>query len=128
MRVHVWVCAHARRTFVFPWLLGIATVDHVGEVLKRAGSEVILEVMGLGALWGMGSLLFGLALERVGQVGAPPWAQARPVSLCLPKHEVAAAWPPPPQSLGTTHTIPSARPKACSRPGPLGDHDACLPS
>jgi hypothetical protein len=54
---------------VFPWLLGIATVDRIGDVLERAGSEVILEVMGLGALWGAGSLLFGLALERVGQVG-----------------------------------------------------------
>jgi L-rhamnose-H+ transport protein len=51
---------------VFPWILAIATVPHLMDVLHQAPGAVLGRCFGFGALWGLGGLTWGLMIRYLG--------------------------------------------------------------
>jgi L-rhamnose-H+ transport protein len=51
---------------LFPWALAVATVPHLGAVLKSAPGTVLARCFGFGALWGLGGLTWGLMIRYLG--------------------------------------------------------------
>ena len=63
---NTWLVYSVAGMVVLPWLMALATVAHLGEVLHRARGTTIFEVALFGFGWGVGSTLFGLGISRVG--------------------------------------------------------------
>jgi L-rhamnose-H+ transport protein len=63
---NTWLVYSVAGMVVLPWVMALATVPHLGEVLHRARGTTILEVSLFGFGWGVGSTLFGLGISRVG--------------------------------------------------------------
>ncbi len=51
---------------VFPWLLALATVPNLMDVLSHAPGKVLVRCFGFGALWGLGGLTWGLMIRYLG--------------------------------------------------------------
>ena len=51
---------------IFPWVLALATVPNLMEVLKNAPGPVLGRCFGFGALWGLGGLTWGLMIRYLG--------------------------------------------------------------
>jgi L-rhamnose-H+ transport protein len=51
---------------IFPPVLTLATIPHVGSVYGSMAPEVVLTVAACGAGWGISQVFFGLAVESVG--------------------------------------------------------------
>ncbi|MDD2600203.1 MAG: L-rhamnose/proton symporter RhaT [Kiritimatiellae bacterium] len=51
---------------VFPWILAVATVPNLFEVLRTAPGSVLAKCAGFGALWGLGGLTWGLMIRYLG--------------------------------------------------------------
>jgi L-rhamnose-H+ transport protein len=64
---NIWLVYSVTGLIVIPWIFGAATVSDLGSVYNDAGAAVVVEVFSFGIAWGVGSVLFGLALDRVGQ-------------------------------------------------------------
>lgn len=63
---NVWLVYSIAGLIVFPWLLLWATVPGPWAIFHRASGSTLVEVVVFGAGWGVGSVLFGLGLSRVG--------------------------------------------------------------
>lgn len=63
---NVWLVYAITGLLVFPWLLLWFTVPHPWDIFHRATGATLAEVIIFGAGWGVGSVLFGLGLSRVG--------------------------------------------------------------
>lgn len=63
---NIWFAYSLFGLLVVPWAAAFATVPHLGSVLGGASPEVIWRVLLFGFGWGIGSVLFGLGVARMG--------------------------------------------------------------
>jgi L-rhamnose-H+ transport protein len=61
-----WLLFAVSGLIVFPWTIDLATVPKVISVYAGASPTTLFKVLLFGLLWGVGSTLFGLAIDRVG--------------------------------------------------------------
>lgn len=61
-----WLVYSFIALLIFPILWMYASVPHAREVLTSLTPSLVFWPMFLGGLWGIGSILFGLAVERIG--------------------------------------------------------------
>lgn len=63
---HVWLIYSFFGMLVIPWVLGLATVPGLLRVLASANASDLARVFLYGLGWGIGAVLYGLALKLVG--------------------------------------------------------------
>jgi L-rhamnose-H+ transport protein len=61
-----WLVYSISGLLVIPWFAALATVPDLGGVLRGASAASIWRVLLLGPGWGVGSVLFGLGIARMG--------------------------------------------------------------
>lgn len=62
----MWLFYSVAGMIVFPWLLVAVVIPQAAAVYSGAGSGVLARTALFGAGWGVGSVLFGLGIARVG--------------------------------------------------------------
>ena len=63
---HIWLLFSVTAMILIPWLLGLLTIESLFAVLAAADGRDLLLVFLFGLGWGVGSVLYGLALKMVG--------------------------------------------------------------
>ncbi|MFN7996355.1 MAG: L-rhamnose/proton symporter RhaT [Bryobacteraceae bacterium] len=63
---NTWLVYSISGLFVIPWIAAFLTVPDLGGVLSGASSASIWRVLLFGLGWGIGSVLFGLGVARMG--------------------------------------------------------------
>jgi len=63
---HGWFVYSVTGLVVIPWLLAAATMPPVGEWLSESTLKALVRVVLFGFGWGIGSVLFGLGVDRMG--------------------------------------------------------------
>ena len=63
---HIWFLYTIWGMLVFPWAFATASVSHLREVYEHSYGWAIAGAVSFGAFWGVGSTLFGLAVDAVG--------------------------------------------------------------
>jgi L-rhamnose-H+ transport protein len=63
---HIWTLHSLLAMGVVPWIVAIATVPHWVEVVTRIESRGWLILIGWGLLFGIASLLYGVAVDLLG--------------------------------------------------------------
>jgi L-rhamnose-H+ transport protein len=63
---HIWLIYSFFGMLVIPWALGLATVPGLVRVLASANASDLTRVFLYGLGWGIGAVLYGLALKLVG--------------------------------------------------------------
>src|SRR5437868_15402293 len=63
---NTWMAYSLIAMVIFPWVLAVSTVPHLGDVYGSASWRVLMRVSLFGLAWGVGSTLFGLGVSRVG--------------------------------------------------------------
>jgi L-rhamnose-H+ transport protein len=63
---NIWLVYTIGGLVVFPWAIALATVPHLAGVYQQAPASVLAKVCLFGFAWGIGSVLFGLGIARVG--------------------------------------------------------------
>lgn len=61
-----WFVYSVSGLLVIPWLAALATVPHLGDVFGSSSGSALLQVVLFGLGWGVGSVLFGLGVNRLG--------------------------------------------------------------
>ena len=63
---HIWLLFSVTAMILIPWVLGFLTIESLFAVLAAAEVRDLLLVFLFGMGWGVGSVLYGLALKMVG--------------------------------------------------------------
>jgi len=63
---HTWLAFSLLGMFVFNWILGFAGIPHMLGALRDCPPEQLVILAAFGAGWGVGAILFGLGMERLG--------------------------------------------------------------
>ena len=63
---NTWLVYSIAGLFVIPWIVAAGTVPQLGAVIQGASSAAIWKVLLFGLGWGIGSVLFGLGVSRMG--------------------------------------------------------------
>jgi L-rhamnose-H+ transport protein len=63
---NIWLVSSLFGLLVFPWMIAAVTIPSLASVLADCPPRAILVVFLFGAGWGVGGLLFGLGVHRVG--------------------------------------------------------------
>jgi L-rhamnose-H+ transport protein len=63
---NIWLASSFFSLVIIPWLIALYTIPLVSVVLASCPSRTIVEVFLFGAGWGIGGMLFGLGVHRVG--------------------------------------------------------------
>jgi L-rhamnose-H+ transport protein len=63
---NIWLVYAAVGILVVPWAVALATVPHLAVVYQQTSATVLGKVCLFGFLWGIGAVLFGLGIARVG--------------------------------------------------------------
>ena len=63
---NTWLLFALFGLLVLPWMIDFATVPNVANVYAGTAPSTLIKVFLFGLLWGVGSTLFGLAINRVG--------------------------------------------------------------
>jgi len=63
---NIWLIYAFAGLLILPWAVALATVPHLGGVFQQSSGAVMLKVALFGFAWGIGGLLFGQGLARVG--------------------------------------------------------------
>jgi len=63
---NIWLVYSISGLLVIPWIAALATVPNLGVVLTGASAASIWRVLLFGLGWGVGSVLFGLGIARMG--------------------------------------------------------------
>ncbi|MGH8103255.1 MAG: L-rhamnose/proton symporter RhaT [bacterium] len=63
---NIWLASSALGLVIFPWLIAAWTIPDLTAVLGATSLRAVLVVFLFGAGWGIGGLLFGLGVHRVG--------------------------------------------------------------
>jgi L-rhamnose-H+ transport protein len=63
---NIWLVFSLVGLLVLPWVIALATVPHLGDVFEQASGSVMAKVALFGFAWGIGSVLFGQGIARVG--------------------------------------------------------------
>jgi len=61
-----WLIFATTGLIIFPWIITLLTVPHVGGVYSGSSSATLWKVVLFGIAWGVGATLFGLGISRVG--------------------------------------------------------------
>jgi L-rhamnose-H+ transport protein len=61
-----WLIYAFTGLLILPWATALATVPHLGGVFQQSSGAVLVKVGLFGFAWGIGGLLFGQGLARVG--------------------------------------------------------------
>jgi L-rhamnose-H+ transport protein len=63
---NTWLVYAFTGLLILPWIIALATVPDLGGVLQQASGAVLAKVALFGFAWGIGGLLFGQGIARVG--------------------------------------------------------------
>jgi len=63
---NIWLVYVFTGLVIFPWAIALATVPHLAGVYQQASASVLAKVSLFGFAWGIGAVLFGLGIARVG--------------------------------------------------------------
>jgi L-rhamnose-H+ transport protein len=63
---NTWLVYAFTGLLILPWIIALATVPHLGGVLQQASGTVVAKIALFGFAWGIGSVLFGQGIARVG--------------------------------------------------------------
>ncbi len=63
---NIWLVYALAGLIVFPWAIAVATVPHLASVYAQTPPAVLAKVCLFGLAWGVGAVLFGLGIDRVG--------------------------------------------------------------
>jgi L-rhamnose-H+ transport protein len=63
---NTWLVYSLSGLLVVPWALAWVTVPHLEDLISHAPPSVVLKVLLFGFGWGIGSVLFGLGVTRLG--------------------------------------------------------------
>jgi L-rhamnose-H+ transport protein len=61
-----WLIFAVTGLIIFPWIITLSTIPHVGSVYAGASVATLWKVVLFGIAWGVGSTLFGIGISRVG--------------------------------------------------------------
>lgn len=61
-----WFVYSVSGLLVIPWLIAFATVPHLTNVFRSSSGSAVWQVVLFGLGWGIGSVLFGLGVNRLG--------------------------------------------------------------
>jgi L-rhamnose-H+ transport protein len=63
---NTWLVYALTGLLILPWVIALATVPHLGGVFQQASGAVLAKVALFGFAWGIGGVLFGQGIARVG--------------------------------------------------------------
>ena len=63
---NIWLVYSIVGFLILPWVIALATVPHLGGVFEQSSGMVLAKVGLFGFCWGLGSVLFGQGIDRVG--------------------------------------------------------------
>jgi L-rhamnose-H+ transport protein len=63
---NTWLIYALTGLLILPWVIALGTVPHLGGVLQQASGAVLAKVALFGFAWGIGGVLFGQGIARVG--------------------------------------------------------------
>ena len=63
---NIWLVYAVSGLLILPWVTALATVPHLGAVFHQSSGLVLAKVALFGLGWGVGGLLFGQGIARVG--------------------------------------------------------------
>ena len=63
---NAWLASSAFGLVFIPWILAAVVVPHLAEVLARTSWPALSAIFLFGSGWGVGGLLFGIAVHRLG--------------------------------------------------------------
>lgn len=63
---NTWLVYSVSGLLVVPWIIAWLTIPHLGSLIAHCPSGVLLKVLIFGFGWGIGSVLFGLGVTRLG--------------------------------------------------------------
>lgn len=63
---NTWLVYSLTGLLILPWLIALATVPHLAGVLQQSSGGVLAKIAFFGFAWGIGGLLFGQGIARVG--------------------------------------------------------------
>jgi L-rhamnose-H+ transport protein len=63
---NTWLAWTLFALLLLPPVVTLATIPHLGEVYRSVAVNVVLEVIGFGAGWGVAQVFFGLAVDAIG--------------------------------------------------------------
>ncbi|MGO8787023.1 MAG: L-rhamnose/proton symporter RhaT [Terriglobia bacterium] len=63
---NIWLVYAISGLLILPWAIARATVPHLGSVLAQSSGIVLAKIALFGFAWGIGGLLFGQGIARVG--------------------------------------------------------------
>ena len=63
---NTWLIYAFAGLLILPWIVAIATVPHLAGVFQQSSLSVMIKVALFGFAWGIGGLLFGQGMARVG--------------------------------------------------------------
>ena len=63
---NIWLVYALSGLLILPWIIAAATVPHLGSVYQQTPGAVLARVCLFGFAWGVGAVLFGLGISRVG--------------------------------------------------------------
>jgi len=63
---NTWLAFSILALIVIPWIVALITVPHLGDILSTTTSSTLTKVLVFGFGWGIGNVLFGLGVSRLG--------------------------------------------------------------
>ena len=63
---NTWLIYAVTGLLILPWVVALVTVPHLAGVFQQSSGAVLIKVALFGFAWGIGGLLFGQGLARVG--------------------------------------------------------------
>ena len=63
---NTWLVYAVTGLIIFPWMMALSTIPHLAHVYQQTSAPVLGKVCLFGFLWGIGGVLFGLGIARVG--------------------------------------------------------------
>ncbi|MCU0228264.1 MAG: hypothetical protein MUF01_11550 [Bryobacterales bacterium] len=61
-----WLVYTVSGLLLIPWIFAFVTIPRLGELYSSASPSTLLTVLGYGFGWGIGSVLFGIGVNRMG--------------------------------------------------------------
>jgi L-rhamnose-H+ transport protein len=63
---NIWLVYSIVGFLILPWVIALATIPHLGGVFQQSSGMVLVKVGLFGFCWGLGSVMFGQGIARVG--------------------------------------------------------------
>jgi L-rhamnose-H+ transport protein len=63
---NIWLVYAVSGLLLLPWIIAAATVPHLGGVFQQASGGALAKIALFGFAWGIGAVLFGQGIARVG--------------------------------------------------------------